>query len=688
MPILPIAEAVARFQGNDERIEQFVNDPEGLGFYLSSGGEPVKSLPAISAEASSLEARLTDPEHADGNVLVARSSVTVESIEDLQNLAADRKLLAQLQLGHRSGAFEYNPDAIGDEWNAMAISSVHGGAWIRRREGAPKAAWWKQGEFWVSAEVQAAIDYVSDKSLGELDCNGEQIIGLLEPLFARSNVTILLNGGRLNNSAPSAPQYTTIFLGQCNREDLARVKGVEETAHSIGSLSTGDTAINIGLRWNNASGSFDNPADYIPQVGDLVTVATTDNTGADPARPVPSFTMHRKVVGVSGSTIRIDKGVIGTGNYMLIPMSRGLGYDRSTYGGIGRMYAVENFYIQGDEISSDNGYAFITGACIGGAVEIPVHGKAGIFGNGVRETIFDIGRCSFSRVAVELAVGSEYPVIKRLIATHFDAGDSLDVACIQTGELCVGAQFDFVRIDAKSWAGATGTLLTGLDTRILDLEITTAATGKVISFGSSAWPTTIAGDKIRAESIGSVTGLLAESDTNSRHVIRDLRVTGSTSLADAAILRAAGKIDALTIGPDTGAVRISGALQLGESNTAGSLVNINTRISSSRIKGRISEYITTANFTPNYIPTSNFRMSLTGNVEVATPSGTYEVGDAIEMIFEQDGTGGRTVTFAAGNLYRGMGAIGSGTASQRRTLKFRWTGSVWACVASNGSWLN
>ncbi len=44
MAQLPLEEAIVRFKGNEERIEQFVNDADG---YTSSAGQPVESLPAF-----------------------------------------------------------------------------------------------------------------------------------------------------------------------------------------------------------------------------------------------------------------------------------------------------------------------------------------------------------------------------------------------------------------------------------------------------------------------------------------------------------------------------------------------------------------------------------------------------------------------------------------------------------------
>ncbi len=673
------------------------NSRAGKLLSFDDSGNP-KAVAAEAQSATDLELRLQNATNPSlGATIAGRAAVTVESLAELAGLPQDKKLIAQLQLGCRSGVFQWDGSDLSssvsnDSYSAIYVPPTGGdgslGAWVRRLDGAPKVAWWKQGASWVAAEVQAAIDYVSANSLGELDCRGENIIGLTFPLFARDNVTILLSGGEINNSSEVAQEYSTFYLGQCNREDIARIKGVVESAHSLGTLAQGASVVTIGLRWNNATEAFSNAANYTPLVGDLVVVCTTDNTTADPTRPVPSYTMHRRIVAVSGMIVTLDKGVIGTGDYMLSPMSRDLGYDRSVYGGVGRMYAIQNPNIIGGKVTSDHGYAYLTGACIGGLIACETRGKAGIYGNGVRETAFR-QIAEFSRTAIELALGTEDADIQKFSASHFEAGDSYTVACLQLGELSRGVKLGDIDIDAPAWNGSTGMLLTGLESVIGSIKMKTACTGKIASIGSSAWPFSMRdGGKIEASSSAALTGLLLEVNENSVLKLNYMGVSGQTSNADSAIIRGTGgRIGDLVVLGDAGPVRVTGSYVIGTSSTVGTLVFSGTRVLPTKIKGNVSEYLPAISYAAAYTPVSNFRMSLTGPLELQSPSGIFDAGDTLLMVLEQDGTGGRTVTFAGGSLYRGMGTVGSGTASQRRTLRFQWTGSVWVCIGGNGAWL-
>ncbi|PBK04002.1 hypothetical protein CNQ84_11660 [Pseudomonas abyssi] len=80
MSKLPLAEAVERFRSNDERLAQFVNDPDGTGTFETSAGEQVKTLPALAQEAQSLELRLADSSSAAparGSSMVGHDGGTV-----------------------------------------------------------------------------------------------------------------------------------------------------------------------------------------------------------------------------------------------------------------------------------------------------------------------------------------------------------------------------------------------------------------------------------------------------------------------------------------------------------------------------------------------------------------------------------------------------------------------------------
>ncbi|CAA0081364.1 Uncharacterised protein [Zhongshania aliphaticivorans] len=567
---------------------------------------------------------------------------------------------------------------------------------VRLYSGFPLLSWWKAGGY-TFENVQSAMDYVSEGGLEILDARGEYVVGLQSALQARSNVTIMLSGGEINNSAAASPHYVGILLGQCNREDISRAAGVEETAHLAGVLGEGDSVISIGPRWNNTSEDWTSSANYMPQAGDLVVVCTTDNTSSDPARRIPSFTFHRKVTGVDGLDIIVDRPIDGGGEFMVVPMSRGLGYDRTTYGGVGRMEAVENFSIIGGKLSSDNGYAYYAGAIIGGVIECETEGKAGVFGNGIRETVFR-QRSKFTRTAIEIAFGSEDADVQRLNASHFDVGDYYTVACVQLGELSRGTKFGNVEVAAQSWDGENGSggyssavKLTGLGVRILgrlNVKVGTAG-GKLLDFGASNWPLSLDGEKIKVSNAVSTSGLLVDSNENSAIKLKELDIFGETTNADAAIFRTNNSsIEKLKMSGNTRPVRVVGKCIIGESAIGGALVNatFNTVITSELLRGKIQRCRKVVGYAASYAPDENYKMNLSGDLELLEPVGSFVDGDMIGMILEQDVVGGRAVSFAVGSSYRAAPSIGAGLASQRLSMTFERLGSVWICIDTNGGW--
>lgn len=88
MAELPLNQAVIRFQGNEDRIDQFVNDVGGVGTYTTSGGEQVKTLPALEAEieASKLSLAATDGSSLVGHTKADGTTITTveQALHDLE----------------------------------------------------------------------------------------------------------------------------------------------------------------------------------------------------------------------------------------------------------------------------------------------------------------------------------------------------------------------------------------------------------------------------------------------------------------------------------------------------------------------------------------------------------------------------------------------------------------------------
>jgi hypothetical protein len=82
-----------------------------------------------------------------------------------------------------------------------------------------------------------------------------------------------------------------------------------------------------------------------------------------------------------------------------------------------------------------------------------------------------------------------------------------------------------------------------------------------------------------------------------------------------------------------------------------------------------------ATVTPNLTRSTNILLfgTLTGNITVANPLGA-RAGMKLTLVFTQDGTGGRTITYGAAFKFS---ANGAGTAGQVGATSFYYNGTVW-----------
>lgn len=106
MAQLPLEEAIERFKGNEERIDQFVNDADG---YTSSGGQPVESLPAflsrveqevgtVADNLAAAQAAQSAAEAAAAAVAAAPTSIAAVPVPVYDTYTAGRNATADLQL--------------------------------------------------------------------------------------------------------------------------------------------------------------------------------------------------------------------------------------------------------------------------------------------------------------------------------------------------------------------------------------------------------------------------------------------------------------------------------------------------------------------------------------------------------------------------------------------------------------
>ena len=82
--------------------------------------------------------------------------------------------------------------------------------------------------------------------------------------------------------------------------------------------------------------------------------------------------------------------------------------------------------------------------------------------------------------------------------------------------------------------------------------------------------------------------------------------------------------------------------------------------------------------------------TLSGNTTIANPPwGTNAQGKRLRMLFQQNGTGGYTITL--GTLFcsaaaAALGTSAAGTANQCMVLDFMWRGTKWVLTAGAFSW--
>ncbi len=430
----------------------------------------------------------------------------------------------------------------------------------------------------TGAAIQAAIGTAKSQGIRDIYLVSGTTYTATTPILAVSNLTIHASGAVLHNTAPAGTASVGLIMGQGNREDIGRSHGVEETAHYVGALSVGDVALTVGNRWNNTASDWINTATYTPQVGDLVMVATTDDLTGTPSTPVPSATYHRKIVSVSGSDIVLDRGVKVAGEYMLIPTSRDLGYDRTGYGGYGRMETIENFRWIGGKIISDNGHGMLTGGLINGYVQAEIDSESLVYGNGMRDSVLDC-RGVFHTNAVEVAIGSEDSEIFA-IGSYGDIGNSSTVALVKAGEQSTGIVFRKIRIDAPGWNDADAMSITAHNVLADDVEIVSGATSRLLVIGATGQPARNFRSNVLDLTGGVMTGRLVETVGSGGADGQNISVVlrGNTSSGDAVIFRDSGIIRKLEIVDDAGVVRFTGSYTLEGLDASGTLVFTGTQM--------------------------------------------------------------------------------------------------------------
>ncbi len=85
---LTLQDSIARLQQNEERLDQFVNDPAAAGTYSTRDGQPVPTVPALVEEVRQAASALGNPDGAAhvGYTPAAGEAGTVE--QALQALEA------------------------------------------------------------------------------------------------------------------------------------------------------------------------------------------------------------------------------------------------------------------------------------------------------------------------------------------------------------------------------------------------------------------------------------------------------------------------------------------------------------------------------------------------------------------------------------------------------------------------
>lgn len=103
-----------------------------------------------------------------------------------------------------------------------------------------------------------------------------------------------------------------------------------------------------------------------------------------------------------------------------------------------------------------------------------------------------------------------------------------------------------------------------------------------------------------------------------------------------------------------------------------------------RVRRRRQFIAYTASITPDHAGGDYIEIGqLTGNVTINAPASAAE-GDEIQFMFQQDGTGSRTITWNA--VFVG-GPTAGGAAFQRRAVRFVFDGTEWIVCGDSGAWV-
>lgn len=301
-----------------------------------------------------------------------------------------------------------------------------------------------------------------------------------------------------------------------------------------------DKAI-LGLRWNDTASDYSNEATYSPTVGDLVMLHTKDNLDDDAERPIPTAIHLRKVTAISGSVLTFDRSVKDTGDYTLTHVDYGYGYEMGepTDGNIDSQYAVENFHVIGPgKVVAETGAPFQVSCALRCSVKgVEADGWAGIYGNVMRECVFEDLHGKFSRAVIEMALGHENTTC-RDFRYHYDSSvttgtipDYADLGILQASERGIGATFREITVTGK-WDGNLITNFSGDEILCDGMNIETACTSKLLSMGSTgaiARNGRMTVRNTRMSSSQQLTGNLLRNSAALDHMVVDNVVLNGTS---------------------------------------------------------------------------------------------------------------------------------------------------------------
>ncbi|EPC04152.1 hypothetical protein L861_02235 [Litchfieldella anticariensis FP35 = DSM 16096] len=512
-----------------------------------------------------------------------------------------------------------------------------------------------------------------------------------QALYVRSNNQIVSKGATIRNVASDTAEHfdsSCLIFGRCSRSDFARVKGETQSAHYIGKLSRGDSKITISGRWNNTLKDWSNPITYIPEAGDLVTVLTTDNTQpAEGTRPLPSAVCHRRIISVTnaGVVIKLDSGVSKNGDYMLVPMSRDLGYDVTSYGESCRMHAVENIEMRGIKTVSDNGHAFITQAILDSDIQIIADGLSLIYGNGiVRTRIVSTG--VFSRGAVETAVGTEDANLE-FYGTYEDRGIHLKTACVSLGENPIRPRIKKGRIFGK-WDGDIALNASGEELTITDLEIEAAPSRVLAYLGNSHITTTRpVVNRLKITGSSSIDGKLFSTTALENADLKNLEFNCSQTVGvnTGVEFRGSGVVDGLRMSaPNT--IRADATWLLKDIQDPMHLESETHAQMMTKKDSTLRRIVPFTRYSDSRVtPKDNVRIDVVTDTIIENPAvEDVRVGRCIMILLRNVNGGGWSVNL--GSDYKGISHPGVGNNHEFWTGEFMWDGTFWVFIGGNGTW--